>query len=531
MAKGILSGMAWGAVGGTALLSVLSLYTPVAGGKAKPSMSGTQEATAASSTAATPAPVEQAEAPSVQSTAPDAAVSAPIQSTPVETTVIADAKPNLPSSSALIEAPLEQEVEFTRPENPDDPVTPILTAQAPQEPLVPEQGDTASVPSAAPTPTESADAPVAVAQPETDTTPAADEAPVQPVELAEQASPALQEPEQTLTEANETPTQDTAKPRIIFPSFDNASPEDETEIATDTEGTGTEGTESVATEASSNTPIVLQVPNTNNQATGVVVNRLPSLRAPETTEPATTDPDAQSAEQAPVDRSGLGALQAFAADVDVTDANALVGVVLIHTGPDGLPADELAQLELPFSVAIDPSQPGAKDAAETYRAAGIEVLAMVNDLPEAAEPTDIAVAMEGYWGVLEEAVAVLDPLDARIQSNRNLLEQLLAELSQTGHGLVTYDRGLNTAQQTARRQNVAAATVFRLLDGDLETSPKIKRYLGRAAFSAAQDGSVVVMGRAYPDTVQALVEWALDDKGADISVVPVSKIMLKDVAG
>ena len=512
MAKGILSGMAWGAVGGTALLTVLSLYTPMAGEKAKPALSEAGD----TADIVVPDPVEQAKAPSVQSTAVDVALSAPVESTPVETTVIADAKPNLPSSSTPIEAPLEQEVEFTRPENPDDPVMPIVTAQAPQELLVPEESGAGSVPSAVPTPTESADAPSVLSQPAPEITPSAGDAPEPPLEVAQLENPALQEPEETLSEVNETPTQEAAKPRIVFPSFDNATQEDETQVAAD----------AGATEASSNTPIVLQVPNTENQATGVVVNRLPSLRTPDTVEPETED-----AEVAPADKSGLGALQAFATDVDVTGANALVGVVLIHTGADGVPAEELVQLELPFSVAIDPSEPGAKDAAATYRAAGIEVLAMVNDLPEAAEPTDIAVAMEGYWGVLEEAVAVLDPLDARIQSNRALLEEVLAELVQTGHGLVTYDRGLNTAQQTARRQNIAAATVFRLLDGDLETAPKIKRYLGRAAFSAAQDGSVVVMGRAYPETVKGLVEWALDGKGADVSVVPVSKIMLEDVAG
>ena len=509
MAKGILSGMAWGAAGGTALLTVLSLYAPVGGDKAKP----TASEAAQTPVAPAPEPVEQAQAPSVQSTAADVALTEPVQTAPVETTVIAEAKPNLPSSSTLIEAPLEQEVEFTRPENPGDPVRPIVTAQAPQELLVPKQGDTGSVPRATPAPTESTDAPIALAQPETETTPAADDAPEQPLELAQLETPALQEPEENTAEPNETPTQDAAAPRIVFPSFDNAAPADETQIAANTG----------VTEGSSDTPIVLQVPNTENQATGVVVNRLPSLRSPDAAEP-----DTQSADVTPADTSGLGALQAFASDIDVTDADALIGVVLIHTGADGVPAAELAQLELPFSVAIDPSQPGAKEAAATYRAAGIEVLALLNDLPAAAEPTDIAVAMEGYWGVLEEAVAVLDPLDARIQSNRDLLEQVLAELAQTGHGLVTYDRGLNTAQQTARRQNIAAATVFRLLDGDLETTPKIKRYLGRAAFSAAQDGTVVVMGRAYPDTVQALVEWALDGKSADLSVVPVSTIMLND---
>ncbi len=551
MAKGILSGMAWGAVGGTALLTVLSLYTPMGGEKVSPADAEAKQATQDTVEEVTsleidtqPAPevvpeilpetvVEAAPeiapeikedvvaiAPDVQSTAPEAALTAPEESAPLRETTTAEAKPSLPSVPSLSDAPLEQEVEFTRPENPDDPVTAIVIAEAPQEPVLPSQSNATPAPAPSVAPAQLADAPISVTQPAQDETPAADDRPSEPFEVAE-----LEIPELGPFTVNETPTQESAKPRIIFPSFDNnVEPEDETEIATDSDTEAAEAGEADVTPISSNTPIVLQVPNTENQATGVVVNRLPSLRTPDTAE--AEEPEAEDA--VPADLTGLGALQAFASDIDVAEADSLLGVILVHAGADGVSAEELTKLELPFSIAIDPAQPGAKEAAATYRAAGIEVLAMVNDLPQSAEPSDVAVAMEGYFGILDEAVAVLDPLDARLQSNRDLLEPVLDAISETGHGLVTYDRGLNTAQQTARRQDVAAATVFRLLDGDLEQAPKIKRYLSRAAFTAAQDGSVLVLGRAYPDTVAALVEWALDDKGADIAVVPVSKIMLGD---
>ncbi len=544
MAKGILSGMAWGAVGGTALLTVLSLYTPMADEKATTAEAEAKKATqdeTASVTAveadapqaktpeiiaeAEPKPEEEiiADAPDVQSTAPKVALTAPDESDAPADTATVEAKPSQPSVPALSEAPSEQEVEFTNPEDPDEPVTPIIIAEAPEELILPAEGEATTAPSLSEAPAQVVEAPLAVTQPAQDKTPAAEEAPEQPFAVTELET---LEPEEFAV--NETPTQESAKPRIIFPSFDNNdASEEEAEIVVDSD-TGTEDADGAGvTTISSDTPIVLQVPNTSNQATGVVVNRLPSLRTPSETE--AEEPDAAAeAETAPADVTGLGALQAFASAVEVPEAGSLIGVILVHTGADGVSADELAKLELPFSVAIDPSQPGAKEAADTYRAAGIEVLAMVNDLPETAEPSDVAVAMEGYFGVLNEAVGVLDPLDARIQSNRDLLEPVLAAISETGHGLVTYDRGLNTAQQTARRQDVAAATVFRLLDADLEESPKIKRYLSRAAFTAAQDGSVVVLGRAYSETVAALVEWALDDKGADINVVPVSKIMLDD---
>jgi len=275
------------------------------------------------------------------------------------------------------------------------------------------------------------------------------------------------------------------------------------------------GSSAQAEPASADTPIVLPTPT----VPGVVTNRLPSVGGTA----AAPAPETAEIEAAPSE--DLGALDQFAVAVEGAEGKSLMSFILIDTGEDGVPRGDLTKLAIPVTVALDPVAENAAAIMAEYRAAGIEVVALANDLPIAAGPGDVATALSAYFGVLNQAVALMDPLDARIQSNRSLLQPVLGAIRDTGHGLITYDRGLNTAQQAAQRENIPAATVFRILDGELEKSPRIKRYLDRAAFAAAQDGSVVVVGRSYPDTVQAMVEWALEKKDASIAVVPVSAVM------
>ena len=98
MSRGILSGMAWGAAGGTALLTVLSLYTPLPSEKEE---------------------VQQSEVDAVQSEASEAASAATqsdVQAEPVETQegeVVADASDETVSQSAPELAPSD---EATAPE-------------------------------------------------------------------------------------------------------------------------------------------------------------------------------------------------------------------------------------------------------------------------------------------------------------------------------------------------------------------------------------------------------------------------------
>lgn len=282
------------------------------------------------------------------------------------------------------------------------------------------------------------------------------------------------------------------------------------------------GQQAVVEPVSADTPITL--PSID---TGVVTNRLPSLSGAATTPTPTTQITPEPAPEATPD--DVGALTQFSSPVvEDIDGKALFSVVLIDSGEDGIPRADLAKLTIPITIAIDPTATNAQQIMGEYRAAGIEVVALANDLPTAAGPGDVATAISAYFDVLDQAVALMDPLDGRIQANRSLLQPVLGAIRDSGHGLITYNRGLNTAQQAARREDIPAATVFRVLDADLEAGSKIKRYLSRAAFNATRDGAVVVVGRSYPETVRAIVEWALEKKEAGIAVVPVSAIMLAD---
>ncbi len=89
-----------------------------------------------------------------------------------------------------------------------------------------------------------------------------------------------------------------------------------------------------------------------------------------------------------------------------------------------------------------------------------------------------------------------------------------------GRGLVTWDRGLNAADQVARREDVPAAVAFRDLDGEGEGAAVIRRYLDRAAFKAAQEGRVTVIGRTRPETVAAILEWTVEGRAATVALGP-----------
>jgi hypothetical protein len=135
-------------------------------------------------------------------------------------------------------------------------------------------------------------------------------------------------------------------------------------------------------------------------------------------------------------------------------------------------------------------QPGAAEAAAIYRAAGQEVVMLATAIPKGAKAADLEQSFAAVAQILPEAVALIDTADATFQDDRGLSAEVVTHLDDKGLGLLTFDRGLNAADQVARREGVPAATVFRSLDDEGEDSPLIRRYLDRAAFKAAQEGRV-----------------------------------------
>ena len=223
----------------------------------------------------------------------------------------------------------------------------------------------------------------------------------------------------------------------------------------------------------------------------------------------------------------LSPVTAFARPFDGGEGKPLFAILLQDIGAQGMRREDLAALPFPVTFVIDPLAPDAAEAARIYRAAGQEVLLRAKDLPFGATAGDLEQSFQTLAGIVPEAVGVIDAEDKGFQDNRPLASLVLPVIAGQGRGLVTYDRGLNAADQIARREGLPAATIFRRLDGAGESQPTMRRYLDRAAFKAAQVGAVVVIGETKAATVATLLQWAIEGKGATVALAPITAVMAR----
>jgi uncharacterized protein len=200
-------------------------------------------------------------------------------------------------------------------------------------------------------------------------------------------------------------------------------------------------------------------------------------------------------------------------------------ILLRDIGGEGMAREDLAKLPFPISFVIDPLSGDATDASAAYRAAGQEVLTLANGIPQGAEASDLETTFATLSSILPESVAIIDQDIGGFQDKRPLATLVLPVINGEGRGLVTYDRGLNAADQIARREGVPAAVIFRRLDAEGEDKATVRRHLDRAAFKATQEGSVVVIGDTRAETVAAILEWTVEGRAATVTLAPVTAVM------
>jgi uncharacterized protein len=150
---------------------------------------------------------------------------------------------------------------------------------------------------------------------------------------------------------------------------------------------------------------------------------------------------------------------------------------------------------------------------------------LATGIPAGATASDLEQTFQAHADALPEAVAILDLAEGGFQNDRPLATQVVPILKAQGRALLTYDKGLNAADQVARREDLPAATIFRSLDAEGEDTAVIRRYLDRAAFKAAQDGRVVVLRQIRPETVAALLEWTVEGRAASVALAPASAVV------
>ncbi len=277
-----------------------------------------------------------------------------------------------------------------------------------------------------------------------------------------------------------------------------------------------------------NTDVTLS-PDTglNDQVAGVVTGRLaviePKAAEQPQTDAAAVDPNLITLPSTLGDEASP--LVKFAQDFDGSNGKPLFAILLVDDGSVDLDRAALAKIPLPVSFVIDPLAPNAKAAAAIYRAAGHEILMLASGIPQGATAGDLEQTFQAHAGVLPESVAVLDLSQNGFQDNQPLASMVVPVLGAQGRGLITFDRGLNAADQVARRTLVPSATIFRVLDGEGENAALMRRYLDRAAFKAAQEGQVLVLGSARPETVSAIMEWAVEGRSTTVTLAPATAVL------
>jgi hypothetical protein len=255
--------------------------------------------------------------------------------------------------------------------------------------------------------------------------------------------------------------------------------------------------------------------------TGVRVNRPQGETATDATGPADVQPEDGAAEAA---ESGP-ALERFAAPFTNLEGKPVMSVILIDDGTLDGAAAALAQLPFPVTVAVDPALASAGALMESYRSAGIELMALAR-LPRGAIPTDVEVTYEAVFAAMPDAIGVLDAGEGGLQSSSALTDQAMLRLATDGRGVVTTSVGLNMAARAAASAGVAAAVIERDLDGEGQDPAAIRRALDQATFRARQESGVVLLGRVQADTISALMLWGSENGAGQVAIAPVSAVLL-----
>lgn len=432
----------------------------------------------------------------------DPAAEAAVTQAPAAETALAEAAPEVDAPTPDVTAPEATAPEASTPvaEDADAATEPATTDTATVEPDGAVTDPAAITPEAAPEMAmEAAPEAMPEAAPEAMAeAPAAEPVPAEEAPSDPMAVPATDAGTAPGTAVTEMPgTKPSALPGVVAPEAD-------TSVA--------------VAEEDSDAKTFKPSPGLVRAGEGVIIGRnQPGETAP--TDPA-TDPAAAPTDPRPIAQ--------FAAQFENPDAKPPFAIVLVDPGTPDLDRAGLAALPFPVSFALDPQDPATPERAAIYRAAGREVVMLVTGIAQGAQASDVEVAFQSMEQGLPEAVAAMDLADPIFQNNRGLASAIVPILQASGRGLLTWDEGLNAADQVARREDLEAAVVFRNLDQANGDTVAIRRLLDRAVFKADQDRRVSVVGTADAATVAALLEWSVEGKAATVALAPLTAVLQVD---
>lgn len=220
------------------------------------------------------------------------------------------------------------------------------------------------------------------------------------------------------------------------------------------------------------------------------------------------------------------AIDLYARDGVSDEDKPKLSIVLLTDQLNAIDPNLVQALPIPVTFAVDPVSPSADALLLSLRELEQEAVILA-DLPPEAVVQDVDVALTALVDLLPQTIGVIERQAGALQQSRDVMLHIPEVLNRTGHGLVVYEKGLNTLAKEAVKAGTPVATIYRDLDGADQNERTIRRFLDGAAFRAANSPSepIVVLARLRPETMSAILIWALQDRAQKTAVVPVSQLM------
>jgi polysaccharide deacetylase 2 family uncharacterized protein YibQ len=266
--------------------------------------------------------------------------------------------------------------------------------------------------------------------------------------------------------------------------------------------------------------------------TGITVGKKPSSKLPTITQEAPNEVVEEVTQENIEDAAADNALEFNATDFE-RDERPLLGVILLDIGADGLDVDKLKKLNAPITIAILADASDASERALEYNDAGFEVIAMASDdnadaLKKANNAAQVQNALDVTFSNVPHAIGLMDNEQGSLQKNNRMSGEIVNSLKATGHGLVTFAKGLNAIDRVAGAAGVRSAKIERAIDAKGEGKIQMVRYLDRASLDAGRDGSVIILGTTTKETVATIAVWLLSSKGQNLAIAPASAVLLME---
>ena len=220
------------------------------------------------------------------------------------------------------------------------------------------------------------------------------------------------------------------------------------------------------------------------------------------------------------------AIDLYARDGVSDEGKPKLSIVLLTDQLNAIDPNLVQALPIPVTFAVDPVNPSADALLLSLRELEQEAV-ILGDLPPEATVQDVDVALTALIDLLPQTIGVIERQAGALQQSRDVMLHVPEVLNRTGHGLVVYEKGLNTLAKEAGKAGTPVATIYRDLDGADQNERTIRRFLDGAAFRAANSPSdpIVVLARLRPETMSAILIWALQDRAQKTAVIPVSQLM------